>query len=114
MNRDLNRLLRGGDRLLIKLACISLFYCDGVLRTIAETSTEAVTEIVGNQFCFAVDNLNSSFGTGRNAQAAAVTFFFVNFYDIADHNKPPGSGWCFVFVESILPPLPFVRLDNDQ
>ena len=73
------------DSGLVKLIRFAFFYSDGIERAIAEAGAEAVTEVVGNQAGFAVDNLDGAFGTGRDTESAAVAFLFIDLDHFANH-----------------------------
>jgi hypothetical protein len=74
-----------GNRLFVKFIRRALFDNNRPLRTMTETSANAVTKVFGDQFRLAVDQLNRPFGTRRDAQAAAVTFFFIDMDNFTNH-----------------------------
>jgi hypothetical protein len=76
---------------------------NGVLWTVAEAGTQAVTQIVGHEFGFAVDDLNGTFRTGRHAKTASVAFFLIDMNDIPFHAcSPAAEGWRCLFVRSMV------------
>lgn len=73
-------LVRGG---FVELGGVALFDGDGVHRAMSKTGTQSVAVGFADEFGFAVDEPDGAFGAGGDAQAAAVTFFFVDFYDVS-------------------------------
>jgi hypothetical protein len=55
---------------------------DGILGTMAEASSQAVTIDVADEPGFAVDDGDGLFGAGRYTQAAAVAFVRVDVHDV--------------------------------
>jgi len=73
--------------LLVELVSITLFYRDGVLGAVSQTSPQTITINLFDQLCFAVDYLDGSLGAGGYAISAAITFVLVNFYYVSHcHN----------------------------
>jgi hypothetical protein len=58
----------------------------GILGTLAEACTQTVAKVVCVQHCLAIDELDGALGTGRNAEAAAVTFIRIDCHYVADHD----------------------------
>jgi hypothetical protein len=67
----------------IELIRFTFFYSYGIPRTFAQTGSQSVTEVVGRQYCLAVDHFDGAFSAGWNAQPAAVTFILVDSYDFS-------------------------------
>jgi hypothetical protein len=75
----------------VEIIGFALFDMNGVLWTVAEAGTQAVTQIVGHEFGFAVDDLNGTFRTGRHAKTASVAFFLIDMNDIPFHACSPAA-----------------------
>ena len=81
-----------------------------VLRTFTQTSAESVAVFIGDQFRFAVDDLDRPFGTSGNALAATVAEGFV---DLNDFSLNHGVLWrCCRFWLIIWSHLALPYLDN--
>jgi hypothetical protein len=51
---------------------------DSILGTVSEAGAQTVTELITDQFCLSVNDLESSLRAIRNAEPTAITFVFVN------------------------------------
>jgi hypothetical protein len=76
-------------RLFIEFIGHPLLDGDGIHGTVSEAGAQAIAQVVGDQPCLAVDDPNGAFGTGRNAEAAAVAFFLIYFYYFSFHRTLP-------------------------
>ena len=65
----------------------SHFDGDGVLGAVGQTVAETVAVVFTDQLGFAVDEGEGSFGTGVNAESAAVTAVFIYFDHFSFHKK---------------------------
>jgi hypothetical protein len=77
------------NRLLVKFVGFPLNDGDGILRTLAETGPEPVTEVVCGENRLAVDDFYGPFRAGRDAEPAAVTSFLVDLNNFSLHFNAP-------------------------
>jgi hypothetical protein len=75
---------------LVKLLCFSLNDRNGILRTVAEASPQAIAELICGEFCLALYNLECTLGTVGDAKGTTITFFFIDPDDLSlCHGEPP-------------------------
>jgi hypothetical protein len=75
----------GFHGLLVEAFGLAIFDDDGILGAMTEAGAQAVAKVFGSQSGFTVDDFYGPFGTGGDAEAATVAFFFVYFYDFTHH-----------------------------
>ncbi len=71
------------DGVIVEVIGGSFFDADGVFGAMAEAGSEAVAEVIGDEFGFAVDEADSAFGAVWDAEAAAVAFILVDVDDFS-------------------------------
>ena len=67
--------------LFIERVGLTVLNGDRVFRTLSKARAESIAVYFAYQSGFAVYYLNGTLGARRYAQAAAITFFFVDLYD---------------------------------
>jgi len=76
-------------RRFVKIRGLTLLNQQGSLRADAKTGAKPVAQSVGNETRLAVNYLQGTFGTGRQAGSAAVTLFLVDADNLSFHVNPP-------------------------
>jgi hypothetical protein len=51
---------------------------DGILRTMSETGTQAIAELIADQLCLAINDLNRSLSAVGNTKPATITLLLIN------------------------------------
>jgi len=69
--------------LFVKIFSVQFLNMESIFGTFSETGAETVAILFRRQAGLAVDNLNGAFRTGGDALTAAVTFFFIDPYNLA-------------------------------
>jgi hypothetical protein len=64
---------------------VTFDYPDGILGALPQAGSEPVAEVVGGKSCLAVHNCYGPFGTGGNAETAAIASVFIDLYDFSFH-----------------------------
>ena len=73
--------------LLVKLLCFSLNDRNGILRTVAEASPQAIAERIRDEFCLALYDLERTLGTVGDAKGTPITFFVIDPDDLSCCHK---------------------------
>ena len=81
--------LTGFNRLGIIGGSFPLFKGNGACRTVGQTVPKTVTEVLSDEFCLSVDDIDSTLMAGLGAESAAVALFFVYMDDFSDPSTSP-------------------------
>jgi hypothetical protein len=90
--------LNSGFIKLIRLAFLDL---NGIPWALAQTSSQAVAQVIRRQYRFAVNQFDSTLSARRHTESASVAFIRVNCYNFSQHGYSPFG--CFGMLKKVMP-----------